>query len=82
MAGTGEAGCKDGSCDLAQFSEPSGLCVEPGGKSLLVADSNNHMIRIIDLGTSEVSQVSVCIRHEELIRHPPCLLALYMVAAA
>ena len=41
-----------------QFNEPGGLCVSPDGKYLYVADTNNHAIRVIDLKTKSVSQVS------------------------
>ncbi len=44
IAGTGEHGRQD---DPAQFDEPGGLSVA-GGK-LFVADTNNHLIRVIDL---------------------------------
>ena len=58
LTGTGEAGSIDGPFETAQFSEPGGLCVDPEGKILFVADTNNHMIRILDLEKRMVSQVS------------------------
>ncbi len=44
LAGTGQAGRGD---DPAEFNEPAGLSAA-GGK-LFVADTNNHLIRVIDL---------------------------------
>ncbi|OVA13591.1 NHL repeat [Macleaya cordata] len=48
LAGTGRAGFKDGSALSAQLSEPSGL-VEAGNGRLLIADTNNSLIRYLDL---------------------------------
>ncbi|XP_034101384.2 NHL repeat-containing protein 2 [Drosophila albomicans] len=36
---------------VLSFREPSGLCIDSSGKQLLVADTNNHTIHIIDLAT-------------------------------
>jgi DNA-binding beta-propeller fold protein YncE len=47
IAGTGEPGRNDGPAARATFDEPAGLGVA-GGK-LYVADTNNHLIRVIDL---------------------------------
>jgi thiol-disulfide isomerase/thioredoxin len=44
LAGTGEAGADDAA---PSFDEPSGLAVAAG--KLYVADTNNHVIRVIDL---------------------------------
>ena len=57
LAGTGDVGHANGPFEKAQFSEPGGICVDPEGKTLLIADTNNHMIRVIDLERREVSQV-------------------------
>ena len=57
LAGTGDTGLTNGTFEHAQFSEPGGLCVAPGGTTLLVADTNNHAIRILDLETREVTRV-------------------------
>jgi DNA-binding beta-propeller fold protein YncE len=48
-AGTGRAGHTDGPAEQARFFEPGGLSV--GGKTLYVADTNNHVVRTIDLTT-------------------------------
>src|SRR5262249_49103835 len=47
------AGFGDGAAGVARFDEPSGLA-RVGG-SLLVADTNNHALRRVDLATGEVS---------------------------
>lgn len=57
LAGTGSPGLVDGSFELAQFSEPSGVCMSQEGNALYVADTNNHAIRILDLKEKKVSRV-------------------------
>lgn len=52
IAGTGKAGFKDGKSLAAQLSEPSGL-VEAGNGKLLIADTNNSIIRYMDLNQGE-----------------------------
>jgi DNA-binding beta-propeller fold protein YncE len=59
FAGTGEAGFKDGQLDEAQFNEPAGLACGEG--KLYVTDTNNNMVRVIDLNTGVVSTL---ITHE------------------
>ncbi|MFT5526800.1 MAG: thiol-disulfide isomerase/thioredoxin, partial [Pirellulaceae bacterium] len=54
LAGTGEAGSGD---DPAQFNEPSGLWLN--GKKLLVADTNNHLIREVDIETGAVTTLTI-----------------------
>ena len=51
LAGTGRPGVEDG--ERPQFFEPGGLAAAPG--RLLVADTNNHRIRIVDLATQRVT---------------------------
>lgn len=51
QAGTG--GYRDGDASVAQFDEPGGLDYANG--LLYVADTNNHVIRVIDLETETVS---------------------------
>ncbi len=50
LAGTGVAGFNDGDFSNAQFSSPQALVVGTAG-TLLVADTGNHRIRVIDAGT-------------------------------
>ena len=52
LYGIGEAGYRDGPGSQAQFDEPSGLSGANG--KLYIADTNNHRIRVADLGTGEV----------------------------
>ena len=59
LAGSGKCGLADGSFEHAQFSEPGGLCLDPMGKTLFVADTNNHAIRVLDLDQKTVTQVCV-----------------------
>lgn len=53
---SGSGGYRDGGADEAQFDEPGGLSYANG--KLYVADTNNHVIRVIDLETSMVSTVT------------------------
>lgn len=55
LAGSGEAGLKDGPLLEAQFNEPAGLAA--GAGKLYVADTNNHAIRVIDLVTAQVQHL-------------------------
>ncbi|KAM9838074.1 NHL repeat-containing protein 2 [Aulostomus maculatus] len=56
LAGTGEAGDTLGpEFDKSCFNEPGGICVGAGGKILYVADTNNHRIKVLDLGSKIVS---------------------------
>lgn len=41
------------------LNEPGGLCVCDDGRTLLVADTNNHRIQKIDLLTHGSSHVSI-----------------------
>lgn len=53
--GSGEAGLRDGRGAEASFSEPSGLALTRDGKTLYVADTNNHAIRVINTERAEVT---------------------------
>ncbi|XP_078435903.1 haloacid dehalogenase-like hydrolase family protein [Wolffia australiana] len=53
IAGTGKAGYKDGAALLAQLSEPSGI-ISVGSGRLLIADTNNNTIRLLDLNEDPV----------------------------
>ena len=57
LLGTGESGHRDGEGTQALFSEPCGLSIT-GGK-IYIADTNNHVIRVADLETLEVSTLEV-----------------------
>ncbi len=60
VAGSGERGLKDGAFDEAQFSNPQGLALQRDGDSatLYVADTNNHVIRALDLNNGTVKTVA------------------------
>jgi thiol-disulfide isomerase/thioredoxin len=53
LAGTGKPGLADGRLDRAQFDEPGGLGL--AGRTLYVADMNNHAVRTIDLDREVVA---------------------------
>ncbi len=55
IVGSGEPGQSDGPADTATFDHPQGLAVALG--NLYVADTENHLIREIDLETFGVSTV-------------------------
>ena len=55
LVGAGEAGLRDGKS--AQFHEPSGLCA--AGDALYIADTNNHVLRRVDLPTRRVTTVQI-----------------------
>ena len=57
FAGTGEKGIKDGERQKAQFNEPGGI--SSTSQALYVADTNNHLIRRIDLKTGAVATVEL-----------------------
>ncbi|MBA2114392.1 thioredoxin-like domain-containing protein [Bremerella alba] len=54
IAGTSEPGTAD---DPAQFDEPTGIS-HAGGK-LYIADTNNHLIRVMDLESKKVSTLQI-----------------------
>ena len=53
LAGTGKPGLADGPAARAQFDEPSGLTL--AGRTLYVADTNNHAVRGVDLDRAIVT---------------------------
>ncbi|MEE3298499.1 MAG: thioredoxin-like domain-containing protein [Planctomycetota bacterium] len=57
--GSGKPGLRDGKGLGAQFSEPSGFALTPGGGRIYIADTNNHQIRIADLKTLEVTTLKL-----------------------
>lgn len=56
LAGVGKACLQDGSFSEAGFSEPGGLCLS--GDKLYIADTNNHCVRVMDLHSNIITQVS------------------------
>jgi sugar lactone lactonase YvrE len=55
---TGGAGSADGNFLNAHFSGPWGLCTDPTGTIIYVADSFNHRIRKIDLTSGLVTTIA------------------------
>ncbi|MEX0704000.1 MAG: thioredoxin-like domain-containing protein [Planctomycetales bacterium] len=56
VIGTGEIGRKDGPFDAAQFDHPQGMAL--AGKFLYVADTENHLLRKVDLERKTVSTLA------------------------
>jgi sugar lactone lactonase YvrE len=54
--GTGQSGSEDGGFDEAQFFRPQGMALD--GASLYVADTENHLIRRVDLTNRRVEKVA------------------------
>jgi thiol-disulfide isomerase/thioredoxin len=57
IAGSGETGREDGSFAAAQFDNPQGLAYDPAANVLYVADTDNHLIRRVDLSNDSVQTV-------------------------
>jgi DNA-binding beta-propeller fold protein YncE len=56
LAGSGSSGDQDGA--NARFNLPRDVAVSPDGSRALVADTNNHKIRSIDLATGSVTTLA------------------------
>jgi sugar lactone lactonase YvrE len=56
VAGTGKKGDRDGYARKATFSGPKHLCMDSEGK-VIIADDNNHLIRLYDPNTKQVSTI-------------------------
>jgi sugar lactone lactonase YvrE/peroxiredoxin len=56
--GTGAIGLKDGSFKQAEFYQPQGLALSGDGKTLYVADTENHAIRAVDLDKKTVATIA------------------------
>ncbi len=57
LAGGRGSGMVDGRGADARFAEPGGISV--AGGRLFVADTNNHAIRVIDIGTGDVRTLAI-----------------------
>jgi DNA-binding beta-propeller fold protein YncE len=55
FAGTGKSGAMDG--QQATFDEPGGLTY--ANEKLYIADTNNHLIRVVDTTTREASTLQI-----------------------
>jgi DNA-binding beta-propeller fold protein YncE len=56
VVGSGAIGRANGSFDACSFNHPQGMAL--AGDSLYVADTENHLLRKIDLGTKKVTTVA------------------------
>jgi len=60
--GSGRTGAADGGFDAASFNQPQGMALEPaaggGADSLLVADTDNHLLRRVDLTARTVETIA------------------------
>ncbi len=54
--GTGRSGRTDGAFDVAEFNHPQGTVLV--GNTLYVADTENHMLRVVDLEAKTVSTLA------------------------
>jgi len=54
--GSGTAGARDGNLSTAQFDHPQGLALS--GQTLYVADTENHLLRKVDLAKKTVSTIA------------------------
>src|SRR5205085_9206784 len=54
--GTGARGAQDGAFDKATFFRPQGLALD--GDALYVADTENHLLRRVDLKTRTVETIA------------------------
>ncbi|XP_061765596.1 NHL repeat-containing protein 2 isoform X2 [Nerophis ophidion] len=60
LAGSGAAGNALGpDFSKSSFNEPGGICMGAGGKLLYVADTNNHLIKVLDLHSKTVSLLCI-----------------------
>ncbi len=56
--GTGRVGLNDGGFATARFHQPQGLALDAEGKTLYVADTENHALRAVDLVGETVSTLA------------------------
>ena len=56
LAGTGKKGARDGPALKSTFSGPKHLCMDKEGR-IIIADDNNHLIRMYDPETKKVSTI-------------------------
>jgi DNA-binding beta-propeller fold protein YncE len=56
--GDGKIGLKDGPAAAAEFYQPQGMALAPDGKTLFVADTENHAVRSIDLEKKAVTTIA------------------------
>ncbi len=57
VAGTGDAGWRDGAGNEAMLNEPGGLWIN--GTTAYIADTNNHVLRLLNLTTGAVDTLGL-----------------------
>jgi len=68
VIGAGEAGKADGSFTQARFNRPLGVTL--AGDLLYVADTENHLIRRVNLATRQVETIAGTGEHYGMVRTP------------
>ncbi len=58
VVGSGEIGAADGAYGTAQFDHPQGMAFDADKDALYVADTENHLLRKIDLKKKEVATIA------------------------
>jgi DNA-binding beta-propeller fold protein YncE len=58
IIGSGIPGASNGFLRVASFNQPQGLALSEDGSRLYIADTENHLIRMVDLPTGQVSTVA------------------------
>jgi DNA-binding beta-propeller fold protein YncE len=58
VIGSGDEGPKDGAFREAQFHQPQGLALSDDGRTLYVADTENHAIRAADLSSGTLTTIA------------------------
>ena len=58
IAGSGKKGQADGAFARAEFDNPQGMAYDPTSNVLYVADTDNHLIRKLDLNSKSVETIS------------------------
>lgn len=48
----------DGPATSARLDQPSGLALDPGNQQLYVADTNNHVVRVLNLTSGVISRLA------------------------
>lgn len=74
-AGSASAGWADGECEHARLCEPGGLSL--AGERLYVADTGNHVVRVIDLVEHVVRTLPLAGVPVPLAAHAPSLTAAH-----
>lgn len=58
VIGAGKIGLADGAFDAAQFHQPQGMALSADGKTLYIADMENHSVRAADLEKRTVTTIA------------------------